>query len=180
QPHDDGTAFHSGSPGPASSRQVLGVVLDSVLHQKLPEFLGEGPLAMMLFLCGDILAHRLHPAGADCEYRITLLPLKLTLLVSRRPHRRRLLELAHKIREAMYGLKPNEGVDMIRNSADLERHACKAADGSAQIFVESWAPIWLDKGAAFFGGTDPVVMQVVIGRTHGKKMPVQYSGATSI
>ena len=111
--------------------------MDSVLFQQLPEFLLESPLAMMLFLCGDIPPCRLHPAGADCEYRITLLPPKLALVVSRRPHRRRLLEFAHKIREAMGGLKPDEGVDMIRDSAQLERHARQSADGATQVFVEA-------------------------------------------
>ena len=51
--------------GPQASQQVLGVVWDPVLFQKLPEFLFEGPLAMMLFLCGDILPHRLHHAGRN-------------------------------------------------------------------------------------------------------------------
>jgi hypothetical protein len=43
QPSDDGTALHSGSPGPRSSQQVLRVVLDPVLFQQLPEFLLEVP-----------------------------------------------------------------------------------------------------------------------------------------
>jgi hypothetical protein len=37
----------------------------------------------------------------------------------------------------MSGLKPDEGVDMIRNSAELERHARQAADGAAQVFMEA-------------------------------------------
>src|ERR1019366_7291153 len=32
--------------------------------------------------------------------------------------------------------------------------------------------------ASFFGGADPVVMQVVIGRTHGRRVPAQFYGAT--
>ena len=111
--------------------------MDLVLFQKLPDFLFEGALAMMLLLRGDILLYRLHHAGADCEHRITLLPLKLLLVVSRRPHRRRLLEFAHKIREAMGGLKPDEGVNMIRDSTELEWHSPKTADGAAQVFVEA-------------------------------------------
>ena len=136
--------------------------MDLVLFQKLPEFLFEGALAMMLLLRGDILLYRLHHAGADCEHRIPLLPLKLLLVVSRRPHRRRLLEFAHKSREAMGGLKPDEGVNMIRDSAELEWHSPKTADGAAQVFVGAWASIGLDKWAAFFGGADPMVMQAVI------------------
>ena len=142
-----------------------------VLFQKLAEFLFECALAMMLFLRGDILSYRLHHAGADCEDRLTLLPLKLLLVVSRRPHRRRLLEFAHKIGEAKCGLKPDDGVDMIRDSADLERHASKSADGAAQVFVEAGAPIDLDEGAALFGGADPMVMQAVISGTHARKVP---------
>src|ERR1039457_2500509 len=78
----------------------------------------------------------------------------------------------------MGGLKPDKGVTMIGDSADLERHARQSADGAAQVFVEVWAPIWLNKGASFFGGADPVVMQVVIGRTHGRRVPAQFYGAT--
>ena len=97
EPSDAGTALHSGSPGVQSSQQVLGIVLYSVPFQKLAEFLLEASLAMMLLLGGDILPHRLHPAGADREYGIALLPFKLALVVSRRPHRGRLLEFAHEI-----------------------------------------------------------------------------------
>jgi hypothetical protein len=32
---------------------------------------------------------------------------------------------------------------MIRDSADLERHASQSADGAAQVFLEARAPIWL-------------------------------------
>ena len=34
---------------------------------------------------------------------------------------------------------------MIRDSADLERHASQSADGAAQVFLEARAPIWLVK-----------------------------------
>jgi len=50
---------------PKSLTASTGVVLHAALFQKLPEFLFEGPLVMMLFPCGDILPHRLHPADAD-------------------------------------------------------------------------------------------------------------------
>ena len=76
QPCDDRTALRFGSLGPQSLQQVPGIVLDLVLFQKLAEFLFEGALAMMLLLRRDILPYRIHHAGADCEHRITLLPLK--------------------------------------------------------------------------------------------------------
>jgi hypothetical protein len=50
--------------------------LDLVLFQKLAEILFEDALAMMLLLRGYILPYRIHHAGADCEHRLTLLPLK--------------------------------------------------------------------------------------------------------
>src|ERR1035438_164451 len=80
----------------------------------------------------------------------------------------------------MCRFEPNKGVDMIGYSTKLEGHASQSTDGAAQVFVEAWAPIWLDKGAAFFGGADPVVMQAVIGGTHVRRVPVQFCGATPI
>ena len=62
------------------SRKTSRKSCEVTLVCKLPEFLFEGALAMMLLLRGDILPYRLHHAGADCEHRITLLPLKLPLV----------------------------------------------------------------------------------------------------
>ena len=80
----------------------------------------------------------------------------------------------------MCGLEPNQGVDVIRDTADLERHASQSADSAPQIFVEAWAPIWLDEGPAFFGGAAPMVMQAVIGGAHGRRVPTRFPGTTSI
>ena len=69
---------------------------------------------------------------------------------------------------------------MIRDSAELEWHSPKTADGAAQVFVGAWASIGLDKWAAFFGGADPMVMQVVVSVAHIRRVPAQFSGATPI
>ncbi len=51
-----------------------------MLLQQFPQFLLEASLAMMLLLRRHILPRGFRLAGADGEYRVTLLPLKLALV----------------------------------------------------------------------------------------------------
>ena len=82
----DEEAPRRGASSRSVSQKVMGVVIDAVLFQKFLEFLSESPLVMMNFLPGDIPPYRLHPAGADSEYRVSLLPLKSRLMVRGGPY----------------------------------------------------------------------------------------------
>src|SRR5512139_1938302 len=151
-----------------------------MLMQQLLQLLDKTSLAVVLLLAGDIPPCCLHPAGADAEHRIALLPCKLRFVLARCPHRGCLLELAHKVRKAVRRLEADQGVDVVLDTTDLQRHAAQSAHGAAEVFMQSGPPIWSNERAALLGRTDPVVMQAVVSRTHVRKVPARSTGAMLI
>ncbi len=96
---------------------------------------------MMLLLMGNILANRLSRWSAHGKRGLAILPRKkLIANLLMHPHRRRLLQLPHDVRQAMRGLEPDEQMHMIRHAAHFVRKPVQPASRSAQIFMQPRTP----------------------------------------
>ena len=73
-------APHDGIPMPAPSIQIPLVELDARFSQKGHQLFSKRFLPMVLLLIGDVGLDRLSRGGADGEYRIALLPMKVRLM----------------------------------------------------------------------------------------------------
>ena len=65
----------------------------------------------------------------------------------------------------MRRLQSDQGVDVVFNAADPQRRTFEAADRAAQVFVETRAPVGSTGDG--LGAANPVVVEVVVGRSHG-------------
>jgi len=122
---------------------------------------------MMLLLVGYVPADRGPCRWADGKRGIPLLPRKTSqpdFLVN--PHRRRLLDLPHHIRQTMRCLQTNERMDVLPNSAHAFGKAAQATKGAAQVIVQSSSPTWADERFTVLRAKYNVVMETQIGRRH--------------
>ena len=151
------------------SQQVFRVVVHPVSAQQDAEFLSKAMPPVVLLLPLNVSPDRFDHACAHTEYRIALLPGELTLVSAGGPYRAGLLQLPNKIGDAVRRLETEQGVHMVLNPANPQGRSTQAAHGPAKILVQSLSPILANPGTTFFGRADPMIMQIVKSRAHGRE-----------
>src|SRR5271157_2702512 len=110
---------------------------------------------MVLRLALNVVVHALHHARAHGEDRVALLPRELAFATLACPYGSRFFQLARKVRNAVRRLEPEESVDVVFDSPDLECHAAQATHCAAEILEKTPPPLGPHERAAIFGRANP-------------------------
>ncbi len=122
--------------GAETSIEVFRVVCDPGAIQHFDQLFAERFRSVMLVLIGDVALHRFPCVRADREGRVADLPSKrrqTDLLVY--PDRRRFLQFALHVGQAMGRVQTDEKMDMIVHATNLLRKSAEACDRAAQVLV---------------------------------------------
>jgi uncharacterized protein YqjF (DUF2071 family) len=144
-------------------------VIHTRVYQKLLQLFAERFNPVVLQLIKDVLLHACTRCRAHRERAISLLPRKFTQIdLVTHPQRRRFLQFAQEIRQAMRCPQSNKKVYVICHTADPLRDSTKAGHGATEVFVQSFAPRIGEQRRAVFCGKYDVVMQSEKRRWHGE------------
>jgi len=149
--------------GNCSLIQIFRIVFDAMSLEEEAKFVDEGYGLMVLVLGFDVVPDFVAEAGADGEGCIALLPCEFRAMMAGGPDGGGLFEFAHEVLDAVVCVEADEEVDVVLDAADGADGAAKAADGSAEVLVESAAPAGVDEGLALIGAEDYVVVEGYVG-----------------
>ena len=122
--------------------EITFVEFDTMFAEHLDVFFAERAFSVMLLLELDISLDAGDPGTAHCEGPVSLLPGEIPLTdLGVNPDRGRLLQVAKDIRDSMNGPECHDHVNMVVNTTDTQRDAFHRSDDSAQVGVQTGAPL---------------------------------------
>jgi hypothetical protein len=150
-----------------ASVQIPVFVFHTRRFQELCQLLTKRLSVMMLGLVRDVFLHPRSCGGTHRESAVTFLPGEFPQAdLFMHPDGGCLLQLPHKIRQAMRGLQSHQQMHMIGDTAYPLRESTESAHRAAKVVVQSFPPGIINQRDPIFGGEHNVLVQSEKRRGH--------------